>query len=303
MVNTTVARTSVTVANFGPHSTRCQQCSYANRPHARYCGRCGQRLCANPLPQVGYRSAQGRHQDNQDQGLIRALHGPRGETYLICIVADGVGGGPAGAYASRLAVAVACAELEQHLKTHELVDSTAWRDLVQRAVIASNSQVYSEAMADERLRGMGTTLSLTVITDHHMHIGHVGDSRIYRLSADGCVQRLTTDHTLAGRLEAVLALDAEAVAASRHILYRVIGQWPAIEVDTATVLIVPGDRVLLCSDGLSRALPDGVLSGLLGHTSNPQHACDALVALAAQYCDDDITVLLVEPARQAQVGL
>lgn len=280
----------------------CQRCGASNRQYARYCRSCGAATTSEGGLLLGARTLQGRHAENQDKGLLRTVRGPRGTTFLLGIVADGVGGGPAGAYASRRAVAVAHSQLVQALYGDEPTTPEGWRELVAQAVRVANTQLHDEAYQHQHLAGMGTTLSVALIVGDTIHIGHVGDSRVYRISADGQLHCLTTDHTVGERLESLYGADHEIVLANRHLLYYVVGQWPTVDVQSVSAPFAAGDRMLLCTDGLTRALKDPSIANVVLSAASAQQACDTLVTLAKQCCDDDITVLLAGALRQKALG-
>jgi protein phosphatase len=128
------------------------------------------------------------------------------------------------------------------------------------------------------------------------YIAHVGDSRAYRISAQG-IQRLTLDHSLVERLIATHQITREEARfhPQRNVIYRTIGDKSKIEVEVSANLLDPGDYLLLCSDGLSGMLDDQTILKRVLEASDPQAACDALVAAAnAAGGDDNISVVLVQ---------
>jgi protein phosphatase len=164
---------------------------------------------------------------------------------VVLMVADGMGGAVAGEVASGIAVKVASAD--------DASDPTLPED----RIAAANEAVGDAVAADASLAGMGTTLTLVKLNeDATMDLAHVGDSRAYLLREDE-MQQLTADHTLVNELiELGRITPAEAEGhPHRHLITRVLGLGP-VGIDTATVELEDGDRILLCSDGLTTMVSD-----------------------------------------------
>lgn len=224
-----------------------------------------------------------------DVGLVRAANE---DSYLVddalgvFAVADGMGGHAAGEIASSTAVEALRAAL-------------ARGDDVVTAVLDANAEVFSRAHRQQSLAGMGTTLTVAVTEGgRHLRLGHVGDSRAYLLR-DGVLDRLTDDHSMVEELLRAGRITAEeaAVHPQRNIVTRAIGISPLdLEVDTRLVEVAAGDRVMLCSDGLSGLTTPSELQSLLDdRTCSPQEAATRLVDLAlAHGGDDNVTVVVID---------
>lgn len=224
-----------------------------------------------------------------DVGLVRAANE---DSYLVddalgvFAVADGMGGHAAGEIASSTAVEALRAAL-------------ARGDDVVTAVLDANAEVFSRAHRQQSLAGMGTTLTVAVTEGgRHLRLGHVGDSRAYLLR-DGVLDRLTDDHSMVEELLRAGRITAEeaAVHPQRNIVTRAIGISPLdLEVDTRLVEVAAGDRVMLCSDGLSGLTTPTELQSLLDdRTCSPQEAATRLVDLAlAHGGDDNVTVVVID---------
>ena len=199
---------------------------------------------------------------------------------VVLAVADGMGGHVAGEVASRLAIESAM----EH-------DGTA----VER-VRAGNDRVVEAVIADPALAGMGTTLTLVRLEpDGALDLAHIGDSRAYRLR-EGTMERLTRDHTLVADLVAEGRLDPRQVSdhPQRNLLTRVIGMGRTIEVDELAGSALPGDRLLLCSDGLTSMIKDSRIATILGE-GQPEEAVWTLIEAAnAAGGEDNITVIVVD---------
>lgn len=200
-------------------------------------------------------------------------------------VADGMGGHAAGDVASELAVKV----LMKNAPT------TADVDMLGKAVIKANHAVINEALRAE-LAGMGTTMTACVIEGTHLAIAHVGDSRAYLLH-HGKLQQLTRDHSLvADMVEAGRLTEEEArVHPNRSIITRAIGSDPNMQPDLYEITASPGDRLLLCSDGLYSMVENSRIQSQLARIRDPQRCASALVndAISAGGLDN-VTVVVVD---------
>lgn len=200
-------------------------------------------------------------------------------------VADGMGGHAAGDVASELAVKV----LMKNAPT------TADVDMLGEAVIKANHAVINEALRAE-LAGMGTTMTACVIEGTHLAIAHVGDSRAYLLH-HGKLQQLTRDHSLvADMVEAGRLTEEEArVHPNRSIITRAIGSDPNMQPDLYEITASPGDRLLLCSDGLYSMVENNRIQSQLARIRDPQRCASALVndAISAGGLDN-VTVVVVD---------
>jgi protein phosphatase len=146
---------------------------------------------------------------------------------------------------------------------------TAGESSIDERIIAANEAIASQAAADPALAGMGTTISAANIAeDGTAVIGHVGDSRVYLLRS-GILRQLTRDHTLVAQWVADGRISAEeaAVHPQRSMLMRAVGHGRPLEVDLITERLIDGDRLMICSDGLSGMIDDGRISDLLSNGS------------------------------------
>ncbi|MGI6590009.1 MAG: Stp1/IreP family PP2C-type Ser/Thr phosphatase [Eggerthellaceae bacterium] len=200
-------------------------------------------------------------------------------------VADGMGGHAAGDVASELAIKV----LTQNAPTSADVDALG------EAVVKANHAVINEALRAE-LAGMGTTMTACVIDGCKLAIAHVGDSRAYLLH-HGKLQQLTRDHSLvADMVEAGRITEEEArVHPNRSIITRAIGSDPNMQPDLYEITASPGDRLLLCSDGLYSMVENSRIQSQLARIHDPQRCASALVndAISAGGLDN-ITVVVVD---------
>ena len=209
-------------------------------------------------------------------------------------IADGTGGAQAGEVASGLAAAA----------FEEGAAAIHGEDGVATLVRAANARIFERAVHDPTVAGMGTTATVAVVDESAgtVTLAHVGDSRAYRYRG-GTLEQLTTDHSLVGELvrSGRLTEDEAAVHPHRSVITRALGTDADVEVDTLTVEVVPGDLVLLCSDGLSAMVRDEEIARVLEATgAAPREAGEALIAAAnAAGGEDNVTVVLFELLSEA----
>ncbi|HEX2072024.1 MAG TPA: Stp1/IreP family PP2C-type Ser/Thr phosphatase, partial [Thermoleophilaceae bacterium] len=203
----------------------------------------------------------------------------------VFAVADGMGGARAGEVASQIATE-AFRDPRDPAETPE--------QQLERVAQEANRRIYELALRDESRRGMGTTLTATLVDGDCVSIGHVGDSRAYRLR-DGDLTQLTQDHSLVAELERSGQLTPEAAEnhPQRSIITRALGPEPEVEVDTHTHAARDGDVYVLCSDGLTGMISDDELATLVRGAPSLESAAEALVRAANQSGGkDNITVVL-----------
>lgn len=234
-------------------------------------------------------------QVNEDSVLICQMeHG-----YTLGIVADGMGGHLAGDTASRLAVQTVSEDLAS-LEPDMSMD--AIQAALSDAILHANEVIYQEASADERLHNMGTTIVAVLLRGHEGCIGHIGDSRAYKVSA-GQVSRLTDDHTLVNELFKSGQITEEELESHprKNVLIRALGTDIDVSVEMSAVTIEAGEALLLCSDGLSNLVKRDRIGQIVGSLDIPlQEKADRLLQLALLAGgDDNITVALLEHQEEA----
>jgi protein phosphatase len=203
-----------------------------------------------------------------------------------------MGGARAGEVAARLTAAA----------LEEAGAETKGEQGVTAMIAEANRRVWERALADPATAGMGTTVTAALVdTDSGtVAIGHVGDSRAYRLRA-GSLEQLTTDHSLVAELvsSGVLTPEEAERHPQRSAITRALGTEPTVEVEVLTIAGEPGDLYLLCSDGLPTMLADSEIAATLqAAEGDPAVAAEALVAAAnRQGGEDNITVVLFDLAE------
>lgn len=205
------------------------------------------------------------------------------------LVADGMGGHLAGEVASALVVETVGERLDGR-SAHDM------KRLLRGAVIEANRRIHAEAAADAQRQGMGATVVLARFTPRRLIVAHVGDSRLYRLR-DGRLEQLTRDHSLVQELVDGGMISAEEARQSPHrnVITRAVGHRATVEVEVASYESRQGDRVLLCSDGLTDLVEDAPIATCLGHPDTPERVARSLVELAnRQGGKDNIAVLVAD---------
>lgn len=210
---------------------------------------------------------------------------PKGQ--MVAIVADGMGGHQTGELASRKAVDILAEELQRsgsHLPA-----------AMARGVQTANLAIFDHAAGHAESRGMGTTLTLVVLDDQVGLVGHIGDSRAYLIRPDE-VRQLTVDHSwVADRVRQGILTEEEARGHRwRNVITNALGSQPQIKLDVLHFEVQPGDRILLCSDGISMLLPPEVLQRIV-LDNPPEVSCKQLLAEANKRgSPDNITAVVLD---------
>jgi serine/threonine protein phosphatase PrpC len=210
------------------------------------------------------------------------------DSYLVVAplyaVADGMGGHRGGEVASSLA-------LETVQQLFERQEGTLADQVAQ-----ANRAVYDRSRRDRSVSGMGTTLTAALVDGNTVHLVHVGDSRAYLLR-DGRLRQLTEDHTLVHRMvmEGEITPEEAETHPHRSILTRALGVDESVQVDEGDVRIESGDRLLLCTDGLTGMVPEDQITEIMLGSAAPQDAVDRLVKIANRAGGiDNITAVVLD---------
>lgn len=228
-----------------------------------------------------------------DKGKKRSLNE---DSYLvkddIFAVADGMGGHQAGEVASKTALK-AVNSVKVRLKSPA--------EFLKQAFATANEQVLALAKA-KSLQGMGTTLTVALVANNELWIGHVGDSRAY-LITDGQLKKLTTDHSLVNNLVKAGELSEEEAKTDprKHVITKAIGSQEQIVPDITTTSFKTGDILLLCTDGLTNELSESEILNIVAFNP-PAKAGEKLVKLANEHGGaDNITVVIAALQATAPV--
>ncbi len=228
----------------------------------------------------------------------------------VLLVADGMGGHAAGDRASQLAIGHLISRLldtPRTLSTDDASQVTALVDGLREILIDAHAKILAESAQVAAQRGMGTTLTMALVIGSRLHVVHVGDSRCY-LIRGGVAEQLTTDHTLARQMVESGGLKPEEEAGSRwsNVLWNVLGgfQDGELMVEVRSVQLEPGDRVVLCTDGLHRYVDARHLAAIVDGSDSPAGACSRLVAMAKEAGgEDNITVVVSCPWADSSADL
>ena len=222
---------------------------------------------------------------NEDSYLADAARG-------IFVVADGVGGADAGEIASQTAVDV----LNDAFR-HKISDGEDVEDLMELAIQRANSSIHQMAAENPRFSMMATTVVALHLDGNRATIGHVGDSRLYRLTPDGQLLRETEDHSVveeevrAGRMTPEQAANHP----SKNVISRALGAENSVEADMKVIEFEDGSAFLLCTDGITRHLPDHELREVLMSAASPTELCEEMKRRCYQRgAEDNLTAVVVQ---------
>jgi len=244
-----------------------------------------------PLEAHGITDVGRKRHHNEDSFLVD-------ENLGLFVVCDGMGGHAAGEVAASRCVEVIKQEIASHAEVVEQLrinpaSTTAAVSLLENAVELASGDLFRTAQAEESKRGMGTTVVALLVGGNKAVLAHVGDSRVYLVRA-GQVHRLTEDHTFVqAQIKAgILSKDQAESSPYKNVITRAVGIQPSVQVDTLLLDTLPGDRYLLCTDGLHGYLRDDELPQFM---SEGKGLPERLVALANERGGkDNITAVVVE---------
>lgn len=225
----------------------------------------------------------------------------------LFIVADGMGGHRAGDVASRLA-SESITEFFQRTASEDVTwpfhfdaSLTDEENRLLTAIRLANRQIYEHSVRSQDLRGMGTTVvgALFSPSKNKMFIGHVGDSRAYRVRS-GQISQLTRDHSLLNDYLAAMPdmTEEQRNELPKNVITRALGMQDNVEVDLISDDARTGDIYVLCSDGLSGMVDDDDIQLVVSEAASPAAACRRLVAMANEHGgEDNVTAVVIEIAE------
>ncbi|MBN2469934.1 MAG: Stp1/IreP family PP2C-type Ser/Thr phosphatase [Anaerolineae bacterium] len=279
----------------------CLSCGALNRPTARYCTSCGIELLiphsqSGLLARVSGRSDTGKLRENNEDSIgLWSVHGA-----LLALVADGMGGAVAGEEASRLTVEAVQADFVGEGRGGAALLSLAEElimDKLAGAIQSANMAVIDRVDRDARLQGMGTTATLAFVHGRRAMVAHVGDSRAYLVDGEqGWINQITSDHSFVEALLAAGHITEEQVEQHpmRNVLYRALGQTPDTTADVYDRYLKAGDRIVLCSDGLTRHVAPRELADIVLEETRPESATQRLIDLANKRGgEDNISIVVI----------
>ena len=209
---------------------------------------------------------------------------------FIFAVADGVGGAEAGEVASQTAIEV----LDEAFRHQS--DGDDVEDLMELAIQRANASIHQMAQEHAKFSMMATTIVALHLKGNIATIGHVGDSRLYRLTTEGDLVRETEDHSVVEEEVRAGRMTAEQAAhhPSKNVISRALGAEDSVEVDLKTIEVEDGTEFLLCTDGITRHISDNELRQLLVTYDNLKALCDELKSRCFERgAEDNLTAVVV----------
>jgi serine/threonine protein phosphatase PrpC len=236
-----------------------------------------------------------------------------GDQTVLAVVADGMGGAAAGEEASRLAVeAIGQGMSLNQNENRDLLQSISDDQLtghLRDSILQANLSIIRRAAEAPEMRGMGTTVTLAFVRGREVTIAHVGDSRAYHISgANAQIRQITSDHSFVEALFAAGHITREQADEHpmRNVLYRALGQTEDVDVDVYHSYLQVGDRLVLCSDGLTRHVKSDEIARVVLEETSPDNASQILIDMANERGGEDnvsVIVINVEQYRASDTGL
>ena len=224
-----------------------------------------------------------------NQDYVFASQDTVGNLPNLFAVADGMGGHNAGDYASSHAVRILVDEIREDTDYNPV-------KVIRHAIETANTEIIEQAQKDEKLRGMGTTMVVATIVGQYAYIANVGDSRLYVV--DKQLRQITRDHSLVQEMVRMGEITAEEARnhPDKNVITRALGATKDVAVDFFDVHLEPGDRLLLCSDGLTNMVLDEDIEDIIVSEELLETAGKRLVEAANENGGkDNIGIVLVEP--------
>lgn len=242
-----------------------------------------------------------------DRGRIRTHNEDAGGTFynaanqLLATIADGMGGHQAGDVASQMAISM----IEERWKEQEFMESPeqaeAW--LIQ-LIHHINQAIYECANQQKKYEGMGTTLVIAICTEEFITIAHIGDSRCYLFNEHGFKQ-ITEDHSLVNELirAGQLSKDDAEMHPRKNVLVKALGTEATVDADVQTISWEDGNKLLLCSDGLTNKMKDEELYRLMLSTTTLEEIGQSMIDLANERGgEDNISLAIIDRQQVKKEG-
>jgi PPM family protein phosphatase len=248
-------------------------------------------------------------EQNEDCGVALDLRiaADQARSVLLLAVADGMGGREAGEVASRMAVQSVIYAVNSRATASDGTGFDAASALDEGFRLA-NKAIVEAANDDPKLHGMGTTMTAVVLCENTLTLGHVGDTRAYVIGRRG-VARLSRDHSVVQeKLDSgVLTAEQARTSSERNQLTRALGVNESVTCDILTEPVLPGDCILLCTDGLHNSIGDAELASAVAAHEEARDVCGSLVSRALQLDgSDNITVIckkVIVPSGRQRVAV
>ncbi len=215
------------------------------------------------------------------------------EDVQLCILADGMGGYKGGEVASTLATVAAKTYIENNFKQIDYSNPEEIKELIKKAMEYANMEILEIAKGNEELEQMGTTLEICLKYGHKVYIGHIGDSRIYRIRKN-IIRRITTDHSYVETLvkDGTITREEAFYHPKKNMLMKALGCIDKIEPDVTVKGFLEDDIILMCSDGLTNMIHEEEIYTIIKQDIN--NACDNLIKRANELGGyDNISVIIM----------
>jgi serine/threonine protein phosphatase PrpC len=219
------------------------------------------------------------------------------ESLGLLAVADGMGGHASGEVASKMGIDILKGYLKGGKESLPGEGNPSYLESTNRmtsGVKLANQAIYEASLSHSSWNGMGTTLTAVLLNGNRLSIAHVGDSRVY-LIRGGIIEQITDDHTVVSEQveRGLMTREEAAESAMRHILTKALGIKSDVEVDADEIMVSEGDKLVLCSDGLTELVSDDEILSTVLDRNRPEMVCDQLIGLANQKGgEDNITVIV-----------
>jgi protein phosphatase len=241
-----------------------------------------------------------------DVGCVRANnednfgYDSRCGIYVVC---DGMGGQAAGEVASKMGVDIVLSYFREAAQSgvfpqvgEPLEGISAGGQALASALRLANHTIYETGRRQVGKAGMGSTVVASLVRDNALSIANVGDSRIY-LIRQGSIQQLTQDHSLVMERvrQGYITLEEAAQSPEKNVILRALGSDDALDADIEDLVLLPGDTLVMCSDGLTKYVEDQEILKTVSSASSLERICDALIEMArGRGGDDNITCLVMK---------
>ncbi len=225
-----------------------------------------------------------------NQDYVFSSEEPVGSLPNLFIVADGMGGHNAGDYASSHATSLVVKYLSESESDEPIRN-------IRQAIERANDELYKSSQEVAKYKGMGTTFVAATITDgNYLYVANVGDSRLYLVNSD--ITQITRDHSVVEELvrSGKIGKDEARLHPDKNIITRAVGAVPRLMVDFFDMKLKPGDRILMCTDGLSNMVSDAEIYSVMNGYESVEEQVHALVDVANKNGGkDNIGVVVIDP--------
>ncbi len=238
----------------------------------------------------------GQVRENNEDNVQLWTH----DRFVVAVVADGMGGAAAGEQASQIAVDAIQTIMGGASGADPALDGKSDEQIVAlmvESIRRANSNILNRAHDEPSLRGMGTTMTVAFVRPNRALVAHVGDSRAYAVDArTRRITQITADHSFVEALVAAGHLTQEQAEEHpmRNVLYRALGQNEELDIDLYDLRLRFGDRVVLCSDGLTHHVKAHEIAAIVSEENDPARACQRLIDLTnSRGGEDNVSVVVI----------